>query len=320
MKLIGGEIEMSQTNLYEYLTDSGRSSLRLLLHGLKTKKFLIPNYLCEIVLKVFNEHSIDYSFYAINGDLSIDISRIKKKDYDVLYIINYFGRNNDIYGVIPSDTTLVEDNVFLPIFEKPKNIDKWIGFNSFRKISPVADGSLIKSTIELSDELFFKEESEFAPIKYKAKNIKYNYIHNHKHSEEEYLDLFRLAESTLDAQNSINSIYSYSLFRIFDFLSTNEKEYSNRKENICVLKKYLRSKAININTQYPSFYVLSVDKRDELRKYLFEKSIYLPIHWPKVSGVENDLFNRLISIPVDSRYNEHDITKIAALISNFYKT
>lgn len=318
MKIIGGEPEISENCLYEYITDSGRSSLRLILNKLKGKKFLVPNYLCEIVLKIFDEFGIDYSFYTINDDLSIDIEKIKKKNYDVLYIINYFGCYHDIYNLVGNDTILVEDNIFLPLFDKPNNINKWIGFNSFRKISPLADGSLIKSIIKLPDELILKEKAEFASIKYKAKEIKYAYLKENKYAEEEYLSLFKLAESKLDEQNTVNTISTHSLFRLLEFMVELEKEYSIRKKNFDVLNNYLANKALKIKTNYPSFYVLSVDQRDELRQYLFSRRVYLPVHWPQINGVSNNLYNRLISIPVDSRYTQPDMAKIGRLINNFY--
>ena len=38
MKIIGGEAELKKIDMNEYITDSGRSSLRLILQKLKKKK------------------------------------------------------------------------------------------------------------------------------------------------------------------------------------------------------------------------------------------------------------------------------------------
>ncbi len=320
MRIIGGEAELIQTRLNEYFTDSGRSSLRLLLHKLKTKRFLIPNYLCEIIVKIFNEFEIDYSFYNINSDLLIDTSSIEKKNYDVLYIINYFGQNQDICDFIDQEMIVIEDNVFLPQFENSMNIDNWVGFNSFRKISPIADGSLIKSTFKLPDELVKENRSDFAQMKYMAKDIKYYYLKDNRYSEEEYLALFKLAEKKLDMQGEIYNISSHSLFRLFDFIGRIEQEYSDRVENYNVLDSCLSNKSVKIKTKFPSFYILSVDLRDELRQYLFSKKIFLPVHWPSINGVSSDLYKTLISIPVDSRYNKDDMIRIAELVNEFYMT
>jgi hypothetical protein len=286
MKIIGGEAELRKNELNEYFTDSGRSSIRLILNKLKGKLFLIPNYLCEIILKIFREYEVKYSFYNINKDLSVDKESITKQQYDVLYIINYFGENRDISNIVDKN-----------------------------KI----DGSIIKSSFPLSGNLIKKNPSTFPKIKYTAKDMKYHFLNNNQFSEKQYLNLFKLAESKLDEQTTINNISPYSLFRLFDFMSGIEKEYSVRENNFNVLDKYLNDKAIKINTIYPSFYILSVERRNELRKYLFTKNIFCPVHWPPIKGVSNQLNDTFLSIPVDSRYNKKDMKKIASYVNQFYK-
>jgi len=319
MKTIGGETELKNNELNEYFTDSGRSSIRLILYKLKGKLFLIPNYLCGIILEIFNDFEINYSFYDINNDLLIDKESIINQRYDVLYIINYFGQNHNVSDIVNNNKVVVEDNVFSPFFINDQNYPNWIGFNSFRKISPLAEGSLIKSTFPLPDEKITNDSAEFSKIKYKAKDMKYHYLQYHQYSEEEYLKLFKLGESKLDEKVSINNISTYSLFRLFDFMSCIEKEYSVRKNNFNVLDEQLYDKAIKIKTIYPSFFILSVKKRDELRKYLFTKNIFCPVHWPPIEGVSNQLNDTFLSIPVDSRYNEKDMNKIASYVNKFYE-
>ena len=319
MKIIGGEAELKKIDMNEYITDSGRSSLRLILQKLKKKKFLIPNYLCEIILKILNEYEVNYSFYNIKKNLSIDNKSIIKQSYDAIYIINYFGKKHNIANIIDEEKFVIEDNVFLPKFYNYHNYPNWVGFNSFRKISPLADGSLIKSSFPLPNSLIKDNSSEFSKKKYTAKDMKYNFIRYNQFSEKQYLNLFKLAENKLDEQVTINNISSYSLFRLFDFMSGIEKEYSVRKNNFNVLDKHLNDKAIKINTIYPSFFILSVERRDDLRKYLFSKNIFCPVHWPRINGLSNELNETLLSIPVDSRYNEKDMKNIASYINRFYK-
>jgi hypothetical protein len=319
MKIIGGEAELKKIDMNEYITDSGRSSLRLILQKLKKKKILIPNYLCEIILKILNEYEVNYSFYNIKKNLSIDNKSIIKQSYDAIYIINYFGKKHNIANIIDEEKFVIEDNVFLPKFYNYHNYPNWIGFNSFRKISPLADGSIIKSSFPLSGNLIKKNPSTFPKIKYTAKDMKYHFLNNNQFSEKQYLNLFKLAESKLDEQTTIHKISSYSLFRLFDFMSGIEKEYSIRKNNFNVLDKHLNDKAIKINTIYPSFYILSVERRNELRKYLFTKNIFCPVYWPPIKVVSSQLNDTFLSIPVDSRYNIKDMKKIASYVNQFYK-
>lgn len=126
LKIFGGEMELRESGLNEYMTDSGRSSLRLILSSLKDRTFLIPDFLCKSVIDVFNDLEIDYNFYGIRDNLSIAYNTIETAVFDVLYIINYFGVMNFDYNRLKKGQFLIEDNVFLPIFEKPEQVKNWI--------------------------------------------------------------------------------------------------------------------------------------------------------------------------------------------------
>ena len=54
---IGGEMPFEHDErLHTYLTDSGRSSLRLILQsGFARRKFLLPDFLCDVIPRVFEE-------------------------------------------------------------------------------------------------------------------------------------------------------------------------------------------------------------------------------------------------------------------------
>ena len=126
MKNIGGEIELNSSSDYEYFTDSGRSSLRLILKNLNKKKFLVPNFLCKIILEIFNENNINYDFYQIDENLNLSKKTILNSKYDVLYIINYFGKYQKIDKQILNKKIIIEDNVFLPFFYNIRKVKKCI--------------------------------------------------------------------------------------------------------------------------------------------------------------------------------------------------
>ena len=318
MRLFGGEIESAADNVYQYLTDSGRSSLRLILQSsLRDKKFLVPDYLCEIVLKVFHEFSVDYSFYRVNDDLSIDDKVLKGRNFDVLYLINYFGRRHDLLTCLDEDITVVEDNVFLPDAETSFKTMNWVSFNSFRKISGIADGSLVKSTISLPGNLIERSAARFSTLKYRAKHLKYEFLNENRHSEKQYLNLFQDAEKMLDKALGIHFISTPSLVNLFKFYKSIENDKLIRRSNYETLDRYLKKWGVSFKTDYHSFYLLKVKRRDALKEYLFSKRIYLPVHWPRIRGIENRLYDCALSIPVDPRYNTEDMKFVARSIIGF---
>jgi hypothetical protein len=319
-KIIGGEVDLEKSDVNEYFTDAGRSSIRLILYQLKNKHFLVPDYICEIILKIFEEFHVKYSFYNIKNDLTINKKSITSQQYDVLYIINYFGMDHKIRSIVHSSKIVIEDNVFSPIFFNHHRYQKWVGFNSFRKISPLADGSIVKSSFTLSKKIINNRILKFSKTKYDAKDMKYKYLTNNIYSENEYLKLFRLAESQLDEKLTINNISSYSSFRLVDFMSTLEKEYKIRRKNYNYLYFLMNERAIKIKTRYPSFFLLFAERRDELREYLFSKNIFCPVHWPKFNNITNKISDTFLSIPVDSRYELADMKKIALYVNKFLES
>lgn len=321
MKRIGGEFEFGQDGIFYCFTDSGRSSLRLILRsGLSRKKFLVPNFICKIILDILDQENVDYSFYNINEDLSIDKGSLKAKDFDVLYVIDYFGqRQEGLDAITGASKILIEDAVFLPEVKKPKGIKNWIGFNSLRKILPLADGSLIQSTVKLNENLIHKAQAPFVDYKYKAKAIKYEFINENRHKEKDYLRLFKKGEVMIDQQALIYMASAKSLYSMIDFFKKARIEKEIRDDNYYTISKLLKKYSIGLHSEFYSFCILRSAVGDRLRKFLFKKKVFLPVHWPENGKVQNILYRELISIPVDSRYNKQDMKHIAGLIGKFLR-
>jgi len=319
-KTIGGELELEFDSLNTYLTDTGRSSLRLILKSdLRNKRFLLPDYLCWIILDVFDEHKVDYTLYHVNEDLSLNVDEINGQEFDVLYVISYFGKISALAGVeINDDQVLIEDNVFLPLFEKPKTIKNWIGFNSFRKISSAAEGSLIRSTYSLPSEYIKKEAPLFIQSKYKAKATKYEYLNLDQHSESDYLFLFENGERILNEQQDSFYPSNKGLYDLFCYMQNLDEESERRKKNYELIDKQLIPISIGVISKYCCFYVIKIENRDKLRRHLFDENIFLPAHWPSYKTAKNSLCESTLSIPLDSRYTQ-SLPKIIDMIETFLK-
>jgi len=313
MRPIGGEIELKKDNYTTSFTDSGRSSLRLFLRSedYNNKKFLIPDFLCDIIEKVFIEERINYSYYTVNSELSIDSNYINKSDYDVLYIINYFGQILNLEDVFLKDKILIEDNVFLYDFDNHLNHKKWYAFNSLRKISSLSSGSLIKTNMRINESLILNEDSVFSEKKIEAKNIKFEFIKNKQFNEKTYLDKFLEGELILDNQKNIYKMNSSSLGKIFSFNINNEQ--SKRKKRFNILYNLLGNDCINIRPLFYSFFVFKIKNRNDFRNILMENKIFLPIHWPKENH-KNILYSNLISIPLFEIYTDIEFNNMMSII------
>lgn len=278
MRAIGGELELEKISEDIYFTDSGRSSLRLFLRSEENNrmKYLLPNFFCEVIENIFIEESINYSFYNVNEDLTINIDSINTSDYDVLYSINYFGKYTDFSDIDLKDKVLIEDNVFLYDFKNHFNAKKWYAFNSFRKIGSFAEGSLVKTNIKINSSLILNQEAKFVTLKYKAKEIKYSYIHEKTFSENDYLNKFQLGEAMLDGQKSIYSISKKSMYLLT--IEKNNQILSAKRFNL--LLETFKEYAIMKTSNYYSFFVMKLKNRDDFRKRLMKENIFLSVHWP----------------------------------------
>ena len=315
MRPIGGELEEKKSVYSHYFTDSGRSSLRLFLRSSnhKTKKYLIPNFFCEVIEEILKEEQIDYEFYNILNTLNVDIESIRSKEYDVLYLINYFGMIQSLDSIDISSKIIIEDNVFFNDFNNHGNYIDWYAFNSFRKITPLADGSLIKTNLEIDKHHILNKEALFLEKKREAKDIKYNYLYSQISDEMEYIKLFEEAEAILDNQKEIFKISSYSLLSLFQERHNQELE----RRRYLQLKKLFSQYTFAHDVQHYSVFPLKLKERDELRAYLMKKNIYLPIHWPE-SSQKNRLYDEIISIPLFIQYKEDEFNHMIDAIEEFF--
>jgi len=305
MRVIGGELEIKISDYKSYFTDSGRSSLRLFLRSSNhaEKKYFLPDFFCSVIENIFKEESINYSFYKINKDLTFNIEKILEEDFDVLYIINYFGQQTSINSSLLNDKIVIEDNVFFFNFNNNLNYKNWFAFNSFRKISKLSSGSMIKTNLNLNSELIKASDAPFHHLKNIAKNIKYEYVNNNLYTEKDYLEKFNEAEDNIDIQSDIFTMNSENISLLLDFNINTEQEIC--KKRFEELLKSFSTQCINKESQYYSYFVMSIDNRDSLRKQLMSDNIFLPVHWPE-STISNELYKNVISIPLYEIYTESE--------------
>lgn len=305
MRNIGGELELKSLEVESYFTDSGRSSLLLFLKSNenKYKKYLLPDFFCEVIEKIFIDENIEYSFYKINEKLLFDEKEILNNDFDVLYIINYFGVQTSLQSSFLKNKIIIEDNVFFYNFENTLKCKNWFAFNSFRKISQLSGGSLIKTNLDLDINLIKEKSAPFIKIKNIGKSIKYEYLNHELFTEQEYLVKLEEAEEILNNQKNIFRIDNTSMASLISIDVREQQEIRKRRFNI--LYNLFPKECINRDPFYYSFFVISIKNRDTLRKKLMNNNIYLPIHWPK-SSTTNSLYDNIISIPLFETYTEEE--------------
>jgi len=314
---IGGEMHQAPDPLFRYVTDSGRSSLRLALRALGGKRLALPNFLCSTIVDVVRFCGAEHRFYRVNEDLSIDYESLEP-GFDALYVIDYFGKPAEVDPErIPAGTVIVQDAVFQPAPCAGAHPENWIWFNSFRKISPLSDGSAIVSTMELDARDIKREAAPYAEVKQRARSVKGLFLDTGAGTEDHYLELFQEGERLLDAQTAVYSISPHSSSALFGFQQTLPEETSVRQRNYDFLHSHLGEFAIKLGRGFKTLYVMNVPRRDALRQHLADHRVYLPVHWPDPHGLKNPLTDRILSIPVDSRYGERELMYVVSRMWEF---
>ncbi len=120
-------------------------------------KILLPAYLCPSILDAFDHCGLDYNFYQVNEDLSIDLDDLAKKaeDYRAVYFINYFGFRQApqtcelLAELRESGRYVIEDNAQAGF---PVHTIGDFVFNSLRKLVPY-DGGYLRTPYDLAPYL-----------------------------------------------------------------------------------------------------------------------------------------------------------------------
>ncbi len=325
------------------LVSLARESFSLIadLHQNLSKHVLIPAYTCQTCITPFLEKGWNCKFYPITKDLRIDTIGLKSlcKDFQpsIVVVHPYYGM--DLSNVeVDALQSLHDDGILLVkddtqcIFttQKLNFIDYTIG--SYRKWFPIPDGGFIQSSNNLS--VTFKEDPEnnlFYDFQTYSMYLRGIYF---KSGDE------RVKQISISLNKKAVALVENSIkvHRMSDFSATilsNENLESNimsRNTNF----RYLSSHIVNnefLSSVYhelpdqiiaPLYFPIYVKNRTDLQKVLAQNHIYAPILWKVeledvlINNDIADIYDQILVIPIDQRYDINDMKKIANTINSYY--
>ena len=303
---------------------SGRAAFRSILQqikienaGLKPLKVALPSYLCESMIEPLIKESIEYKYYAVtfeNGSFQRDFSNID--DCNIVLVIDYFGYETLTNSFPRSNKTIIRDLTH-SIFTK-KYDDADYCFGSLRKWAGFLCGGF---AWKREGRIFEPTEitSDYIALRKKAMDLKSDYI-DEKTSSKDYLNVYHGAECLLEncdiAMGDSDDIKNAKHLDV-EFIKV------TRRNNAAVLLDGLADfcliTSLNPN-DCPLFVPIVIDDRDKLRKYLIDRNIYCPIHWPKPYKDQNesdDLYGMELSLVCDQRYSASDMRRIVSTVREF---
>ena len=333
-------LKYTEDNIFRYLEnyhsiymDSGRSASTILnsMLNLENGVILIPSYICGSVIEGYKEFSI--VFYKINRDFSIDIQDLERKinsEVKVIYLMHYFGKLQDrecieflerkkreYHFIIIEDTTH-------SFFSRACTVGDYC-ICSLRKWLPIPDGGVLYSKNELDNEILNNIKKKEPSIVLEAMVLKKWYLNGQIESNNIYREIFTKAEEELDNQKEVLQISDVSR-SLLECISVSEV-IEKRRKNYIELNRYICKSGIESvfsTTDFvPLVYPIYVNNRDRFRSYLMENQIYCAVHWPlKETKLENNedankIFQNIISLPIDQRYNSIHIRYLIKTIQNY---
>lgn len=315
MKPVGGyfelELNKGDHSYHEvpYTFKSGRSALHYILKLCKPTLVYIPFYTCKVILQSFEAAGVAYRLYAINEQLEpVRVPDLAGDEY-FLYT-NYFGlkdaavnRLSNRYGA-----QLIVDCT--QAFFTKGNGRSWY-FNSCRKFFGVPDGAYVYPPGNIPVEIMERRNEDYT-LTHLIKRF-------NGHAEEGYAAFKENEQLCGAAITGMSEISRHLLSHI------NYKEViAARKANFNCLHHIFKNQnqfAITADPEsVPMVYpLMTPDKTD--REKLYRNGIYVPTFWIEVKDgnnkgfeTERNLAEQLLPLPIDHRYQEADMQRMAAVI------
>ena len=334
--MIGGEFPITATDILNaenkhsvtsdvYMYSSGRAAFYQIIKHLKQEKsisrILLPDYICSSVLIPIVTLGLEYVFYPIDENLELQahiFNNLYQKDSAVL-IVNYFGLkdlSSQIRAIrsIDEHAIIIEDDV-MAYYEFKKPLDGVdFKFTSLRKTFAVPDGGLVKSKKRFP---IIDTPNTFGQYKAAASLLKS--MRDGNFNDQIYLDLFEKGESLINSEMECGiSQIAMKLFSFVDEERVKVRRINNAEYLINELKKLGITPILPLTKNHvPLFVPVILKDRDAVRKALFQKEIFCPIHWPKEGmDIQKGSFmaNNELSLIIDQRYGIKEMKDILEVL------
>lgn len=330
--------------------ESGRQALAVVEAELRSQghsDLHVPAYLCDSMIAAFQCSAFpcndgwNLRSLPVDSDLAVrPADLLARVTAGVLLHTPYFGRQ-DSAAMLDALDTLRQRGVVVVVDEThrvlsgPSHVAD-IRVASLRKMLPLYDGGYVTGlsltaeplppslqSVALEAEVI---GSEVAALRQAAMLCKSNALAAGDDNES-HRALFAEVEHATESrtQPARMSVDSLSLLHCLDL----ELIATTREANSILLAQALgrsdqgsRFRVVNPPAEdlLPFFLLLETDEVVGLRRYLAEQRIYCPVHWPPSVLLPRTSAwpSRYISLPIDQRYCEADMLRVAACVKTFF--
>lgn len=337
--MIGGEFPIAVTDVLNaegrhsanpdvYTYSSGRAALYQILNYLKQEKevrrVLLPDYLCSSVLIPVKALGLEFAFYTIDDSLELEQENLSKiyENNTVVLLINYYGLKNldkqiKTIRAIDENAIIIEDDVqaYYEFLKPLGEVD--FKFTSLRKTFAIPDGGLVKTKNRMP---VVDKPNTFG--QYKAAAALLKSMREGNFNDKIYLELFEKGESLID--DEIECGMSRIAEKLYSFINDEHVKVlrlNNARYLLEELKKIDIKPILPLNEGHvPLFIPITLERRNEVRKAMFQQEIFCPVHWP-LEGMAlkrgKVMEEKELSLIIDQRYSIKDMSIMVSLLKEF---
>lgn len=317
-------------------TFSGRNAIAIAIRDIlnrhKIDTVYVPSYCCVSMLQEFIDRGLKIEFYNVGYEDGRFIYQTPQcSSHSVVLIMSYFGLDTSmarkvIKEVQTAGAIVIEDitHSFLRKDAGCESSDYVVA--SLRKWFPIPAGGWVGKKIGQLSEKPELDSNHAVKEKIAAMHEKYNYLTGKIKSKENFLLTQATFENDLIHVDRLLRIDDTSL-SILKGIDANEV-ISQRRKNAKVLidglvdiGTFINIPHVDLSVDVPLFLPIFMEKekRDSLRKYLIDRGMYCPVHWPEVMGAPVGVRENELSLICDQRYSDGDMRAIINAIHAWSK-
>lgn len=324
---------------------TGRSATRFVLKSIEERKsgikkvVLLPPFTCHTVVEPFMNFGYEIHTMPVDMNLMTSAEGIVRCQTmcgaGVVLVHRYYGFNTlpdfdqAVKTLHENDVIVIEDCTQC-LYSNFAISDADYVVASIRKWCGVPDGGFA-----ICKEGYFSHKPNHADVKMvEAKRIasemKYQFLFEGKGDKPTFKAKYREGEVLLDNQTDFFAIgeLSAAIQAELDVETLKKK----RRNNYKILLEGLQSIA-GIKTVFdtlhdevvPLYFPILVDDREAVQDFLAENDIYAPVVWPKpiccppINREAEEIYEKILCIPIDQRYGTDDMNRIVKVITDKYE-
>lgn len=315
-----------------------RSAIRFVLDSIgdKSKVALVPSFTCCSVIDPFLERGYSVYPYHVCCDFTASseglLCQVDTHGVSVVLIHDYFGfdsnaplRKNHVIDDLKKRGVVIIVDKTQSMFSSYPQLQGDYTIGSIRKWVPIPDGAFLDMRIRCEEE-----DAELVSLKSQAMSYKESYLDHGAGDKETLLANYKEAEALLDSRNEAHRISNLSKLLLS---KTNIDELKNqRRKNYAILSNGVRDTTqitvphrILADSEVPFYFPVFVkNDRSDLQRYLASEGVFATIIWACPDAIKamidktaQLIYDEILCIPCDQRYNEEDMQYICNLIARY---